>query len=109
MTLSYFSYVFALSKLNYNKDELFDYETNYFILHGYANALIISLNDAGDEVVANPKGSCCKGVGNPGVDVIPVDVAVALGKGHQVEVFDVVGAQQDWKKFIEDNVLPLSV
>ena len=53
---------------------------------------MISLNDAGDEGVANPKGSCCKGVGNPGVDVIPVDVAVALGKGHQVEVFDVVGA-----------------
>ena len=61
-------------------------------MNGNANGLIISLNDAGDEVVANPKGSCCKGIGNPGVDVILVDVAVALGKGQKVEVFDVVGA-----------------
>ena len=54
--------------------------------------MIISLNDTGDEGVADPKGCCCKGVGNPGVKVIPVDIAVALGKGQQVEVFDVVGA-----------------
>ena len=58
----------------------------------YTNDMIISLNDAGDEGVADPKGSCCKGVGNPGVKVIPVDIAVALGKGQKVEVFDVVGA-----------------
>ena len=68
-----------------------------------------SLNDTGDEGVANPKSSCGKGVGNPGVDVIPVDVAVAFGKGHKVEVPDVVGAQQDGKKFVEDDVLPLGI
>ena len=79
--------------LNRSQEELFDgYITKLPFFNGNANGLIISLNDAGDEVVANPKGSCCKGIGNPGVDVIPVDVAVALGKGHQVEVFDVVGA-----------------
>ena len=70
---------------------------------------MISLNDTGDEGVANPKGSCCKGVGNPGVDVIPVDVAVACDKGHKVEVPDIVGAQQDGKKFVEDDVLPLGI
>ena len=71
--------------------------------------MIISLNDTGDEGVADPKGCCCKGVGNPGVKVIPIDIAIALGEGHKVEVPGVVGAEQDGKKFVEDDMLPLSI
>ena len=59
--------------------------------------------------MANPKGSSSEGIGDPGVEVIPVDIAVALGKWQQVEILDVVGAKQDRKKFIEDDVLPLSI
>ena len=78
-------------------------------MQGYLSGRIISLNDAGNEGVANPKSSRCKGVGNPGVKVIPIDIAIALGEGHKVEVPDIVGAEQDGKKFVEDDMLPLSI
>ena len=86
-----------------------DYKTHNWNSLSCASCIIISLNDAGDKSMANPKGSSSEGIGDPGVEVIPVDIAVALGKWQQVEILDVVGAKQDRKKFIEDDVLPLSI
>ena len=69
----------------------------------------VVLNDRGDESVADPESSRSKGVWHPRVEVVPVNVAEALGEREQVEVLHELGAQEYGKELIIDDVLKLSV
>ena len=59
--------------------------------------------------MADPESSRGKGIWHPRVEVIPVNVAKALGEGQQVEVRHELGAQEYGKELVIDDVLPLGV